>query len=65
MTGCAVGARPRCAAPVGAGLMKKLRAHDDVSARARALELMILCATREVVALGATWDEFKLQERLW
>jgi integrase len=43
--------------------MAKLRGGD--SAVALALELTILCATRTSETLGARWDEFDLEKRLW
>lgn len=35
------------------------------SAGARALELLILCASRSSEVLEARWEEFKLEERVW
>jgi integrase len=44
-------------------MMAKLR--DETSIQARALELLILTATRTGETLGATWEEFDAAERLW
>jgi integrase len=44
-------------------LMEKLRA--DPTAAARALELLVLTATRVSETLGARWDEINLNERIW
>ena len=46
-----------------AAFMAQLRAQDSVSARA--LELTILTAARSGEVLGALWDEFDLQARIW
>jgi integrase len=43
--------------------MKQVRACDGISARA--LELMILTASRVGEVLGARWDEFDLRAKLW
>lgn len=43
--------------------MKYLRAEDGVAARA--LELLILTATRTGEVIGATWSEFNLDESVW
>jgi integrase len=45
------------------GLVQKLRAFDG--GRERALELLILCASRAGEILSARWDEIDLAERLW
>jgi integrase len=45
------------------GLMAKLRERDGV--RERALELLVLCASRAGEILGARWDEIDIAERLW
>jgi integrase len=45
------------------GLVQKLRALDGV--RERALELLILCASRAGEILGARWDEIDLADRIW
>src|SRR5262249_21937675 len=45
------------------GLLRKLRAFDG--GRERALELLILCASRAGEILNARWDEIDLAERLW
>lgn len=44
-------------------LMAKLRELDGV--RERALELLVLCASRAGEVLGARWDEIDIAERLW
>ena len=44
-------------------LMAKLRA--DTTLGARALEFLILTATRTSEALGARWDEIDLEQRMW
>ena len=44
-------------------LMAKLRAEATTSARA--LEFMILTATRVGETLGARWDEIDLEQRMW
>ena len=44
-------------------LMAKLRA--EATASARALELLVLTATRVGEALGARWEEIDLDERMW
>ena len=46
-----------------ATLMEKLRA--DPTAGAHALEFLILNATRTSEALGARWDEFDLEQKMW
>jgi integrase len=46
-----------------AGFMTELRQQD--SAAALALEFLILTATRSGEALGTTWDEVDLEEKLW
>jgi len=43
--------------------MEELRQEPELSARA--LELMILCASRPSEALGAKWAEFDLDEAVW
>jgi integrase len=43
--------------------MSELRAVTSIPARA--LELTILCATRTNETMGARWDEFDLEARLW
>ena len=43
--------------------MTKLRAEEGTAARA--LELLILTATRTNEVIGATWPEFDLNERTW
>jgi integrase len=43
--------------------VKLLRAEEGTAARA--LELLILTATRTNEVIGATWPEFKLDERIW
>jgi len=45
------------------GLVTKLRELDGV--RERALELLILCASRAGEILGARWEEIDFAERLW
>ena len=44
-------------------LMAKLR--SETASSARALELLVLTATRVSEALGARWDEIDLDERMW
>jgi len=44
-------------------LMARLR--SDTNLPARALEFLILTATRTGEALGARWDEIDLQQRVW
>ena len=44
-------------------LMEKLRA--DTTLGARALEFLILTATRTSEALGALWDEVDLEQQMW
>jgi integrase len=44
-------------------LMSKLRA--DATTSARALEFMILTATRRGETLGARWEEIDLDQRMW
>lgn len=44
-------------------LMQKLRARPSVSARA--LEFLILTATRTGAVINATWDEFDFSQKLW
>src|SRR6266516_2321716 len=46
-----------------ASFMTELRARDGVAARA--LELIILTATRSGEVLGARWTEINLEKRLW
>jgi len=46
-----------------AGFMKSLRQQDGVAAKA--LELIILTATRTGEAIGAKWDEFDLAKGIW
>jgi integrase len=46
-----------------AAFMSELRAANSIPARA--LELTILCATRTNETLGARWNEFDLDGRLW
>ena len=46
-----------------AAFMQKLRAEDGTAARA--LEFLILTATRTNEVIGATWQEFDLDERVW
>jgi integrase len=46
-----------------AGLMSELR--QDEGGAARALEFLILTATRSGEAPGATWDEVSVGEKLW
>jgi integrase len=41
----------------------ELRKRDEISARA--LEFLILTATRTGETVGATWDEFDLQSKIW
>jgi integrase len=43
--------------------MAELRAHDSVAARA--LEFLILTATRTAEVLGATWNEIDLDDARW
>jgi integrase len=43
--------------------MAELRQHDSIPARA--LEFLILCASRTGEVLGATWDELDLDARTW
>lgn len=43
--------------------MRDLRSHDGIGARA--LEFVILTASRSGEVRGATWDEFDLDARLW
>ena len=43
--------------------MAALRGRDGIAARA--LEFVILTATRTSEVLGARWDEIDLQQRLW
>ncbi|WP_433695309.1 tyrosine-type recombinase/integrase [Paraburkholderia phenoliruptrix] len=43
--------------------MKKLRTEEGIAARA--LELLILTATRTNEVIGATWQEFDLDEGIW
>jgi integrase len=43
--------------------MAELRERDSLSAKA--LELTILCACRTSEVIGATWDEFDLEARVW
>lgn len=43
--------------------MVELRAKDGVSPRA--LEFLVLCASRTGEVLGATWPEINLDEKLW
>lgn len=43
--------------------VKELRERDGISARA--LEFLILCATRTNEIIGAVWDEIDLDEKLW
>jgi integrase len=43
--------------------MARLRAHESISAKA--LEFTILCAARTGEVLGARFDEFDLEERVW
>lgn len=45
------------------GFMQKLRLRPGVSARA--LEFLILTATRTGAVINATWDEIDLSQRLW
>ena len=45
-------------------LMARLR-REKSTASARALEFMILTATRTGEALGARWDEIDLEQRMW
>ncbi|WP_225032334.1 tyrosine-type recombinase/integrase [Paraburkholderia sp. XV] len=45
------------------GFIKLLRAEDGIAARA--LELLILTATRTNEVIGATWSEFRLDESIW
>ena len=44
-------------------LMAKLRA--EATASARALELLVLTATRVSETLGARWEEIDLEQRMW
>jgi integrase len=44
-------------------LMAKLRQREGV--RERALEFLVLCASRAGEVLGAKWDEIDIAERLW
>jgi integrase len=46
-----------------AEFMSELRRQDSVAALA--LEFIVLTATRSGEALGATWDEIDLEEKLW
>jgi len=41
------------------------RLREESTASARALEFMILTATRTGEALGARWDEIDLEQRMW
>ncbi|MFZ0855067.1 MAG: integrase arm-type DNA-binding domain-containing protein [Hyphomicrobiaceae bacterium] len=43
--------------------MDELRARQDIASRA--LEFLIACAARSGEVLGAKWDEFDLDARLW
>jgi integrase len=43
--------------------MSELRQKDSLSAKA--LELLILTATRPIETFGAKWEEFDLDDRLW
>ena len=61
----AKGARHHPALPYAdlPAFMSELRGNDFVSARA--LELLILTATRTSEVINATWDEFDLREKIW
>jgi len=43
--------------------MKEIIKHDDLSYKAMQLTILTACRTNEV--LGATWDEFDLEKRVW
>jgi len=45
------------------GFMEKLRTQEGIAARA--LEVLILTATRTGEVIGAEWDEINLSERVW
>ncbi|WP_248796823.1 tyrosine-type recombinase/integrase [Pseudomonas sp. MWU13-2105] len=43
--------------------MKEISKHDELSYKAMQMTILTACRTNEV--LGATWDEFDLEKRVW